>query len=94
VRADMLSNPTELNSVIAALRGGVQTDMGALQMILFARDWQAAQAHSPVSLVLSTAPGNYLRNDTSSSDLLPVGGTFDNIQKQVQNIFSEPVPAN
>jgi hypothetical protein len=94
VRTEILSNPTELNSVITALRSGVQTDMGALQMVLFGRDWQDAQTHSPVSLVLSTADGGYLRNDTSSSDLLPVGGNFDDIQKRVQDIFTEPAPLN
>jgi polyisoprenyl-teichoic acid--peptidoglycan teichoic acid transferase len=92
VNTDLIIKPKELMAVTQALRNGVQTDMGAMQMVLFGRSWQEAQANKPVSLVLSTAEGNYLLDDAASSDLLPVGGSFSEIQKRVQTIFDEPAP--
>ncbi|GAC1372234.1 MAG: hypothetical protein NVSMB39_6480 [Candidatus Saccharimonadales bacterium] len=46
---------------------------------------------APVQLVLSTAPGSYLRSDPAgSSDLLPIGGNFTQVGEAVKNIFATP----
>ncbi len=83
-------DPAKLTPVTAALRDGLETDMGAVQLIQLALDWQAAQKNQPIHLVLSTAKGGYLKGSRSGGDLLPADGTFDAIQERVQNIFSVP----
>jgi polyisoprenyl-teichoic acid--peptidoglycan teichoic acid transferase len=89
VRPDMLLNPAKLVQVVSAVRSGVQTDMGAVQAVEFGRLWEDAKSNQPISLVLSTADGGYLRSSGSSSDLVPIGGSFDAIQTRVKGIFSE-----
>jgi LCP family protein required for cell wall assembly len=87
VRWDLLLNPAKLTPVISAVRTGIQTDMGAVQMLELARDWQAAQKNRPVNLVLSTSDGGYLRDAPGSSDLVPIDGDFSAISDRVKNIF-------
>ncbi len=87
-RPEVVLNPAKLIPVVTAVRNGITTDMGAVQMLAFVRGWQAAQAHQPQNLVLSTAPGGYLRGASSSSDLLPIDGDFTAIQSRVQDIFT------
>ena len=82
-------NPAKLTAVTAALRDGLITDMGTVQMLQLALDWQAAQNNQPIHLVLSTGTGGYLKNG-GGSDLVPVDGTFDAIDNRVHNIFSVP----
>lgn len=81
-------NPAKLTAITAALRDGLKTDLGSLQMAQLALDWQAAQKNQPIQLVLSTSPGGYLKSSGYSSDLLPADGTFDAIDERVHNIFS------
>ncbi|HSX03021.1 MAG TPA: LCP family protein [Candidatus Saccharimonadia bacterium] len=83
-----LLNPGKLAALTGALRQSLTTDMGTVQMLQLAYDWQQAQANSPIQLVLSTQSGNYLKGALGSSDLLPIDGTFDAIQNRVHNIFS------
>jgi LCP family protein required for cell wall assembly len=91
VRWDMILRPDDLFGVVAAVRDRVETNMGAAQLLLFARSWREAGQNEPVRFVLSTEPGGLLTGDPSSSDLLPVGGDFDRIQERVDQIFTEPV---
>ena len=93
VRWDNVLNPARLVSLVEALRNSLKTDMGAVQLLQLADGWQKAKTNNPVRLVLSTSPGGYLRSSGSSSDLLPVDGTFAAIQKRVKNIFTEPTNA-
>jgi len=83
----VLLDPTKLQKIVAAVRDNVQTDLGAVQMAEFARDWEQSQSHNPVQLVFSTAPGGYLSPAAGSTDLLPIGGNFSAIQQKVQHIF-------
>jgi polyisoprenyl-teichoic acid--peptidoglycan teichoic acid transferase len=87
VRFDVLLNPSELTPVVSALRNGVKTDMGAVQLLQLANDWQNDQKNNPVKLVLSTSDGGYLLDAPGSSDLVPIGGDFSAIQDRVKNIF-------
>ncbi len=86
---DTLLNPAKLTPVTTALRSGLKTNMSAVQMAQLAWMWQQSGQNQPVRLVLSTSPGGYLRG-AGTSDLVPVGGSFDEIQSRVQNIFTEP----
>jgi LCP family protein required for cell wall assembly len=85
----VLLNPTHLIPIATALRDNLESDMGAVQLAEFGKDWQDAGKNQPVSLVLSTSPGGYLAPANASSDLLPRDGTFHQIQNAVQNIFSQ-----
>jgi LCP family protein required for cell wall assembly len=89
VQWQTLLNPAKLTPVTAALHSGVTTDMGTIQMLLFARIWQQSQNNQPIRLVLHTGTGGYLKT-SGTSDLVPVDGTFAAIQDRVQNIFTEP----
>ena len=88
VQPGVVLNPTKLLPVVMAMRNNVQTDMGAVQLAELGKYWQDAKTNSPISLVLSTSPGGYLRDIPGSSDLGPVDGTFAEIQDKVSNIFS------
>lgn len=85
-----LLNPWRLIPLTNSLSGALQTNMGGVQMGEFGFAWLKGQKHSPIGLVLSTFPGNYLMGDRYSSDLLPIGGTFEAIQNRAQNIFTMP----
>jgi LCP family protein required for cell wall assembly len=87
---DTIINPVKLTPLTAALRQGVTTDMGAIQMLQLALNWQDAQKNQPLHLVLSIKSGGYLKSSGSSSDLLPADGTFEAIQERVQHIFTIP----
>jgi LCP family protein required for cell wall assembly len=90
VRWDMLLRPDDLFRVVAAVRDRVETNMGAAQLLLFARSWREAADKDPVRFVLSTEQGGLLTVDTASSDLLPIGGDFDRVQERAAGIFDEP----
>ena len=82
--------PTRLRLIAQAAQEGIKTDMGLVQLLTLAQRWQGGK-EEPVKLVLSTAPGGYLRSDPSgSSDLLPIGGNFTAIQRAVRDIFETP----
>jgi LCP family protein required for cell wall assembly len=82
-------NPMKLKLVAEAAQKGISTDMGLIQLLQLANGWRESSDNQPVHLVLSTAPGGYLRSDPGgSSDLLPVGGNFSAVSKAVQGIFT------
>jgi LCP family protein required for cell wall assembly len=82
-------NPARLKLIAEAAQKGISTDMGLIQLLELANTWRADAANAPISLVLSTSTGGYLRSDPAgSSDLLPVGGNFSAISNAVQSIFS------
>ena len=87
----LLLSPTRLKHLADAAQKGIQTDMGLVQLLELANSWRVDSANKPVNLVLSTAPGGYLRGDPSgSSDLLPIDRTFSAISDRIQAIFTAP----
>lgn len=84
---DILLNPTKLTPVVQAVRSGIQTDMGALQMLEFARDWQEGQKNQPVTFVPSLQNGYLV--PVGTSDLAPADGNFSQIQEHVQELFTD-----
>ena len=82
-------NPIKLKSLVTAIQKGVQTDMGMIQLLLLGNAVNQAGDNNPVHLVLSNGPDGYLRSDPNgSSDLLPIGGNFDDISEKIKSIFS------
>ncbi|GAC1601610.1 MAG: hypothetical protein NVS3B29_03520 [Candidatus Saccharimonadales bacterium] len=87
----LLLNPVALTKVAEAAQKGIETDMGLVQLLELAKTWKDNIGQAPVQLVLSTAPGSYLRSDPAgSSDLLPIGGNFTQVGEAVKNIFATP----
>ncbi len=89
-----LLNPSKLIPLTSSLSGALKTNMGAVQMGEFGLSWLSGRKHQPITLVLSTFPGNYLVDDPSSSDLLPKGGNFTTISNRIENIFTLPTLAS
>lgn len=83
----ILVNPAKLTPIVQAVRNGVQTDMGAVQMLEFAQNWQQGQKNQPVTFVPSLSNG-YLA-PAGASDLVPSDGDFSQIQKHIQDLFTE-----
>jgi LCP family protein required for cell wall assembly len=90
VRWQTIANPFTVAPLTNALRTTLSTDMDGFQLAQMALDWQSAQKNNPINLVLSTGTGGYLISAGSTSDLIPVGGSFGSIQDRVQNIFTQP----
>lgn len=93
VKWEVIANPAKLTPVVTAVRTGIETDMGAPQLLEFAHYWQEAQKSQPIGLVLSTSTGGYLTSASGSSDLVPLGGDFSAIQARVQDIFEVIEPS-
>lgn len=86
----LVLQPQRLAKIAQAAQSGIKTDMGLMQLLELGQAWQGNK-NQTTTLVLSTAPGGYLRSDPAgSSDLLPVGGNFKAVQKAVDQIFSTP----
>jgi LCP family protein required for cell wall assembly len=90
VRWDIVLRPDDLFDVTSAIRDNLETNLGPVQMVLFARSWQ--ESTKRVHFVLSTKEDGLLAGDSRSSDLLPVGGDFDDIQERAKDIFSYEAP--
>ena len=88
VRWQLALNPKQLILVTNAVRDSLKTDLGSVQMLEFALDLQRAQKNQPVQFVFSTSPGGYLTSAQGSSDLLPIGGNFSQMQAKAQTIFA------
>ena len=83
-----LSNPAKVTNLINAAGDNIKTDL-SLANIQRLRDLTKNLNTSDINnVVFSTKPNGFLKQDPYSSDLLPVGGNFDDIQAFVQNIFT------
>lgn len=88
IRPTVWLNPIQTAAVSNALRTGLQTDLSGPNMVRLARLWQK-KSGEPIRWVLSTAPGGMLRS-AGSGNLVPIGGDFEAIQKQANEIFTSP----
>jgi LCP family protein required for cell wall assembly len=84
-------SPTTDAALLGAVSSNSQTNMSANNLLELA--WDLKGSKQTINFVLSTSPGGFLRGDPAgSSDLLPLGGDFSDIQDYVKNIFTLPVP--
>ncbi len=84
-----LSNPAAITNLLNAASNNVKTDL-SLANIQRLRDLtKNLKTSDIINVVFSTKPNGFLVQDPNSSDLLPAGGSFQNIQAFVQNIFTE-----
>ncbi len=83
-------NPKTATVLLNDLHQFAKTDLSVNDLISFG--WGIHNPTRTIHFVFSTAPGGYLKGSGYSSDLLPVGGDYTQIQKFTQNIFSQPPP--
>jgi LCP family protein required for cell wall assembly len=84
----LVLEPNKLKAIAQAVQKSLKTDLGPIQFLELAQAWRSGVKNAPISFVLSTAPGGYLKDDSAgSSDLLPIGGNFSKISDKIQTIF-------
>ncbi|MBI2798080.1 LCP family protein [Candidatus Saccharibacteria bacterium] len=83
-----LSNPAKVTNLINTVGNNVKTDLSLNNMMRLRDLTKDVKTSDLISVVFSTKPNGFLKQDPYSSDLLPVAGNFDNIQAFVKDIFS------
>jgi LCP family protein required for cell wall assembly len=89
VRPSVYLNPKADAVLLTTFRNNIQTDMSINDLIEVGR-----RIHSPsrtIKFVFDTSPGGFLKSG-GGSDLVPIGGTFTQIQAFMQSIFTQQIP--
>lgn len=89
VQPSLWLNPVRATAVSNALRTGMDTNLSGPNMVRLAWFW-SRKVGDPISWVLSTTPGGLLKSSSASTNLVPIGGDYIDIQQQAQNIFTNP----
>lgn len=85
--ANTLANPLKVNDLLKAASNNVKTDLSIKNVQRLADLTKGLQKDQIMSIVFSLKPNGFLESSKTSSNLLPIGGDFSDIQKFVQNIF-------
>ena len=81
-------NPAKLNSLLGAVSDNIRTDMSINNMLRVNEISKKIDKANITNIVFSIKENGFLKSDPAgSSDLLPVGGSFKNIQAFVKDIF-------
>jgi LCP family protein required for cell wall assembly len=88
VSSETLTDPKKLASLIDAAANNISTNMSLSEIQRAYELSKKVPTENITSIVFSTNPNGFLKQDPSSSDLLPVGGNFDEIKKFVKEIFT------
>ena len=80
-------NPLKLSLISETLGNNLKTDLTTDNLIELGLIWRQITPDRTQNVVLSTQPGNFLKS-SGTSDLVPVGGNFNQIQNYLQNIFN------
>lgn len=83
-----LSDPNKLNGLINAASNNIKTDMSLTEMQRAYELSKKVAKENTYNVVFSTKSNGFLKQDPTSSDLLPAAGNFDDIQAFVKNIFT------
>lgn len=86
--ANTLANPLKVNDLLNAASNNVKTDLSLKNIQRLADLTKGLQKDQIMSIVFSLKPNGFLVTDRTSSNLLPAGGSFADIRKFVQNIFT------
>lgn len=83
-----LANPAKLNALLGSAANNIKTDL-SINNIMRLSDFSDKFSNSnTINVVFSLKPNGFLKSDTGgTSDLLPVGGSFNAIQQFVNNVF-------
>lgn len=82
-----LLNPLKVGQMASALGDNIKSDLSVNQILRLAKMVQLIWHDRTYNVVLNIEPGGYLVNSSSSSDLLPSDGTFDEIRLFVKDVF-------
>ena len=82
-----LSDPKKLTGLIETAADNIKTDMSLTEMQRAYEISKKVEKQNIIDIVFSTKPNGFLKQDPSSSDLLPVAGNFDEIQRFVAKVF-------
>lgn len=82
-----LSDPKKLSALIEAASNNIKTNMSLTEIQRAYEISKKIEKQNIIDVVFSTQPNGFLKQDPSSSDLLPVAGNFDEIQHFVAKIF-------
>lgn len=82
-----LSNPAKITALINAAGNNVKTDLSLSNIQRLQEITKDINIADMVNVVFSVKPNGFLVASNSSTNLLPAGGNFDDIQNFVANIF-------
>lgn len=82
-----LSDPNKINNLISAASNNVKTDLSLKNIQRLQEITKGLNVADITNVVFSLKPNGFLVTSKTSSDLLPAGGNFDDIQRFVANIF-------
>lgn len=82
-----LSDPKKLTALIETASDNIKTNMSLTEMQRAYEISKGVAEQNVIDIVFSTEPNGFLKQDPSSSDLLPTGGNFDEIQRFVARVF-------
>ena len=86
--SETLSNPKKVNDLIDAAANNIKTNMSLSEIQRAYEISKNIKQEDIIDIVFSTNPNGLLKQDPSSSDLLPTAGDFDDIQDLVKNVFT------
>jgi LCP family protein required for cell wall assembly len=82
-----LSDPSKVTSLIQTAANNIKTDLSIKNILRLRELTKDLSNQNIINVVFSIKPGGFLKTDSSSSDLLPIGGNFDDIQAFIKNVF-------
>lgn len=82
-----LSDPKKLTGLIETAADNIKTDLSITEMQRAYEISKKVEKQNIIDIVFSTKPNGFLKQDPASTDLLPVAGNFDEIQRFVAKVF-------
>jgi LCP family protein required for cell wall assembly len=85
--AGTLTNPIKLAKLVSAAGSNIQTNLSINNMMRLEQLTKGTSQSNIFNIVFNVTSDGFLMQSPTSSNLLPVGGSFSAIQNFVQNIF-------
>jgi LCP family protein required for cell wall assembly len=85
--ASTLINPSKLNQLASALGDNIKTDLSINNLVRLGNMAKDIPQDRTINVVFSNQPTGFLTGTSGGSDLVPIGGTFEEIQKFVAEVF-------
>lgn len=85
--AGVLANPVALGKLVNAAGDNIDTDLSVNNVLRLNEITKDMDKSKTIRVVFNIDEGGFLVSSGNSSDLLPKGGSFDDIQAFVKNVF-------
>lgn len=79
-------NPKKDSAIVSAISANAKTDLTSDNLIEVG--WALQHSKKTTNFVFSTAPGGFLSDSATSSNLVPTTGNFDAMQQYVHDVFN------